>query len=374
MIEEIFISDFSNNLLFGHSHSFPFKSPAPKQAGTDSQAPLLTYPVSVHSGHKYSHLRVNDTILTVRFTDLDNFAATKYLVDLKLYLENRISHVTAATVKNSYFVLLELLRTPEIVFRPAPNGVAGFNESTLVDSSMFAASNVLVNMVQSIHSVRNMRDDVLHSRSYGEVFLDHVPVSSLKAVFQMPDNVQFKTPYPFEQHKIHGSSDNVVVISGKNVENRNILSFQVRNSALYFRLENGRSEHENGVRTYTFVSEYKGKFKFVEFRIPVGKRAYRAEAKASAGECNFDMKTGTVHWRLRDCLFGRESIRIAVCSLDEEVASGQKRSSISVDFRLEDAEDSPVRLVSCANIHRPSQKFWMRCTTQSQDYRFSGVN
>ncbi|ELA40729.1 uncharacterized protein VICG_02236, partial [Vittaforma corneae ATCC 50505] len=29
--------------------------------------------------------------------------------------------------------------------------------------------------------------------------------------------------------KIHGSSDNVVLISGKNVENRNILSFQVEN-------------------------------------------------------------------------------------------------------------------------------------------------
>ncbi|ELA40728.1 uncharacterized protein VICG_02234, partial [Vittaforma corneae ATCC 50505] len=122
------------------------------------------------------------------------------------------------------------------------------------------------------------------------------------------------------------------------------------------------------------VSEYRGKFKFVEFRIPVGRRAYRAEAKASAGECDFDMKTGTVHWRFRDCLFGRESIRIAVCSLDEEMASEQKRSSISVDFRLEDADDSPVRLVSCANILRPSQKFWMRCTTQSQDYRFAGVN
>lgn len=366
MIEEVFISDLSNNLLFGHSHSFPFKSPAPMQGGPHCP---LTYPASVHSGRRYSHLRVNDAVLTVRFTDLDSFSATRYLVDLKLYLEDKISKITAESVRSNYFALLELLKTPEIAFGAIHGGAKVFNENARISNSVF------VDIVQNIHCVQSVGGGVLRSRTYGEVFLDRTPVSSLKMVLHVPDGVEFKTPYPFEQQRAGNSPGSVVVVSGRSIENRNVLSFQIGSSPIsYFKLEAGGSESRRGgresVHTCTFTSEYKGRFKLVEFRIPVGGRAYKTEVRASGGEHEFDMKTGTVHWRFKDCLFGRESIKIAVLELDEEVADGPGTGSISVDFKLEDTEDSPVRLVSCTNALEPGQKFWMRCTTQSQSYVF----
>lgn len=348
MIKDIFISDESNNLLIGPTYNFPFIGVDTLVPGSDQKikpenfmAQAYSYPTGMVSGHKYSHLRINNVVLSIMFTDIDNFTATKFLVDLQRFLETKLPKITTETVKNNYFLLLDLLKSPETVILPSFHKPRIFNE------------NVFINIVQSINYVQNSENQVIKSKIFGEVFLDHSDVRSLKVSLQLQPGTSFKTPYPFVED---GSS---VIISGKALENRNILSFQRRDQPVHIKMEKSGN-------AYTFRSEEKTKFKFLEFKIPVGMNTYRVDVKISSGEYNFDMSTGMIYWRFNDAFFDKEEIKINLYSLSDEIST----DAIVANFKVEDSGNCPVKIDGCVNNLQPSQKFWARSTIQCQSYVF----
>lgn len=371
MIKEIFIADSLNNLLVGNSIFFE-KS---------------------RNSEKIKSLRINDIILSVCFTEIDPFTATRFLVDLKTAIEKRIFEISVESVKMNYFLILDLIKTPETVY--------------LFQKTKVFTGDVFINIVQRVQCVIKS-GKVLMNQSYGDVFLAEPSqieqylykiskqdkksgsIAGLKnnrlinpnqerkkevsselnnvksetetqsdeqivLKFEKRENIAFKTPYPFS------IKENMVEITANSLQNRNILSFGHKNETVYFKM----------TRTgdiYVFESNYPGKYKFIEFKIPLGPGAYRAEIKSTSGSQTFDRKTGEVSWRFTDKVFEKEKIKIKVESLEEETLKGncikEKKMPVRVDFKIEDS-DSLVKLVGCSS---KNLNLWMRSIIQCLNY------
>lgn len=336
MINEIFISDLSNNLLVGNSHTFPFNNTQ------------ITYPITFYKNQKYSHLKVNDVILSISFIDLDNFIATKFLLDLKYFLEQRLIEITTEAIKESYFMLLDLLKTPELIIN---------HKNTLFKTTALFPGNI-INLVQKISFIEDINGNIISNKTYGEIFLNQIGQSELKLEFLVPENVNFKTPYPFNFEA------KILTIFCKNLENKSLVSFNIKKNALvYFKL----TKEGNG---YTFNSEYKKMYKNIEFIIPVGNKVYRCDIKSSSGTYKFDLKTGSVHWRFNDYIFDKESIIITTFSIEDDILKEEIKEPILVNFELNETEKLPIELKSCTNLDERTESFWMKCITKGEDYRF----
>lgn len=276
--------------------------------------------------------------------------------------------ITTEVVKKNYFLLLEILKTPEAIFLQQQK-----------DALFQLNNNVFIDFVQNIHCViRN--GHVLLNKCYGDAFITEnsqldqylynfinlngtgdESVSSdgndrIEFVFKKGSEVQFKTPYP---HEDNGSK---VLITASELRNRSIMSFSFENTFIYFKV------NKKGSR-YTFVSEYKGKFKFIEIKIPLGCKTYAAKAKVSSGEFSFDQKNGVVYWRFKEKKFEKETIEIDAKWLDDEEPESK---ALQISFKI-DQENLPIELISCRNQSNKKQAFWTRRMTQSLRYEIQNI-
>jgi len=395
MIKEVFITDLSMNLILGSPrgvlHGLASSSSSDKLDGSsnlassdklDGSSNLASSPSPANqcspdklansaSSTNIASIQINDILLSALFSSLDSFTATKYLIDLHSHLLHFIPELTQASVRSHYFVLLEVLKSPEFIPR-----------RTLPGGSVF------IDVVLSVSSLSS-NGILIRNKTYGEVFMDSM-VSSLCMEVELKGGVRYKTPYMVcdsglgggyisgcnssscnssSSSSSNGGSDDPTTnsLSNRHItidvdepQNRNILSFTTAETPLYFTLNSTND-------LYTFKSAHPGRFKVIEFRIPVGPQAYDVECRATRGAHRFSLEEGAVYWRFTDTEFVQESIKLAVRSISEEVR--EARENVRVQFKTEEGE-TPVRVVGCSNRRQGKQKFWMRTTIQSKDYEF----
>lgn len=348
MIECIYIADTTKRVLFG---SHPLLSQYGYYLDKESRDQQIietaelackrepNYPITYGDGVRMAHLRVNDVILNVLYRHEDNFQASKYLLDLKLYLEDKLVEINIENVTGNYFMLLDILQTPDFISKP---------------SKFVLKEHVFVDIVENIHCTV-IGDCVVSNSSHGEVFLDQNPSGTVAVTLEKSEPLMLKSIYRLTE------SENKATLSCVDPESRSLLSFFRRESpVVYFRMK-------RTVNLITFESEYLGEYRFIEFIIPVGMNAYQVDSSVSGGECEFNLKTGKVHWRFKDTQFKKATVKLNVSSIEEESIT----EPITVNFRIENSENCALQLTKAENAGFPEQKFWVRSTIQSGHYELN---
>lgn len=332
MIWNVFISDISNNPILG----LPLKSP-------------------INSSYKISSLRINDILISAVFSSLDSFSISKYLADLLSHLQTVVPILCLKSVKENYFILLDILKSPEFIF---DGGIFNINENIFTNSDIFINTVEVVNRINNSITDNSITDNSITDNSitnnsitnnsidkiFGEIFINNLP-ECINFLSNIKEGTKYKSPYPLF---INGNSLSIKI---QNPLNRNILSF-------YYNIFPYFSFYKSGEK-FTFKSSYFGKFKFIEFKIPVNKNVY---AEITRGEHKYSLEEGIIYWKFKNTEFKEESIKI--------IGENNKISrNIRVEFRIEEGETA-VKIIGCSNGKNTSQKFWLRQTIQSGDYEF----
>lgn len=332
MIQEIFITDLACNVLYGSPRLFPASADL-ERAGSGV---WHGYPVETVGNRRLSRLRVNDVVLAILYTAIDNFTASRFLQDLKSLIERRISRIDSKSVRKNYFTLLELLQNVSSVF---PNPIVHDTAAST------RRENVYIDVVENIHTVIGEDGEVLKNCIHGEILSDG---SDFKLLLE-GNGAVFKTL--FEK-----TPSGVEVSCGNDLR----ICFVVRNCPeVLFRMI--RQEH-----VYTLESTFKGQFRHIEVAIPVGKSSYSTRILQSTGTSDFDMESGVVRWRISHQSFTKETIKVHAMALEEEADT----RPIMVAFRIEDPQDTSVRIKGCKETGGSSRSFWARHIIQSGHYEF----
>lgn len=343
------------------------------------------------SEDKICRIKVNDTYFYALYSQIDRFSAVKFLSLLKKSILNEI---TEKNIKRHYFSLIELIKSPEMIWN---KGTSNKNKG-----------DIFVDIIQTIlPSDKNNKNTV-----YGSILLNRCP-PSFKITFKKDPSVSFRSTYPFKE-----SNDNTLILTGnsncnnkcsnkfnnkcngcsnccnsisssntnsntnlngsvninlntkiinqvinQNVCSNHLLDFNYSNSVIYFTVNRtGNKITIQGNPNQNFKYQ---KFKFILFKIPVGKDVYKVERTVSGGDCKFSLEEGLVYWKFEDCVFKKEHLKMDLLKL-QDFPRDETREKIKVDFQIENDDSLPLKILNCVGLNE--EKFWMKTTTICKDY------
>lgn len=331
MIHEIFITDLSYKVLYGNPRVFAQNFDVEKLGVFDEIPPVL-----MCKDKKMSNMRINDVILFAYYCSIDAFTISKYLFDLKLGLESRISCLNAQSIKDNYFIILKHIHDYDLAI---PNRLA----SSALPVNIIGTENVYIDVIQEIHTLIASDGSIIKNDIHGKILHSD---SNFKMEVES-SSCRFKND--------HKKKDNLfeIICDKKDPIPYYCNSF---NQAIF------KMHKVGGV--YTFESNFKEKFEFVEFIIPVGKNTYSVDAKSSTGNPEFDMKNGCVKWRFQNKHFTKETIKISKRSLEEE----DVYDSIIVNFLAEPTTAHDMTVKKCNHLEKHDKKYWVKYILKSGYY------
>lgn len=306
MIHDIFICNLECRLLYGDNRTF--------------QKPD-NYPV-IDLGDKRIHtLKVNDIILSILYSQIDNFAALQFLRDLKRFIEKRINEITEKTVEDNYFVLVNLLQNVSEI------GLALETENKSED--------VYIDITYTINALLSKKNEIIQNYIQGE----------------MKANIK--------GFKIHTSSDYAISSSvGNGIVYISPVKFSNFNfQKLMFKLHKNENE-------YTFECGCKEVFKHLEICIPIGKTAFSTKITKTNGKAEFDIQAGVVRWTFHDFRFNKEIITIIPQKYEEEI----EYRSIFINFCVDEISDINIKIESCEMLDKSQKRFWVKNQVKSGNY------
>lgn len=327
MIHDIFITDLSYKILYGNPRAFPVDIDGKAVAKLEEN-----YPVQNLGDKKLSNLKVNDVILSVYYSNTDTFSISKFLLDLKNGLENKISALNTKSVKSNYFIILKYLSDTDLTSVVSPKNFP-----------ILGTDNVYIDVIQKVHTLIGTDGRVIKNEVHGEIIHSD---SNFKMVVES-EKGHFKGDFENIQGKIEISTSTTNPIT----------FYQANFDCVLFRMTRVGD-------IYTFESDWKGKFGSIEFIIPVGKSAYSAETKHNSGISEFDLKNGLVRWKFTNVIFAKEAIKILPRLLQPE----KIQDSILINFNIEDIASKDVKIKSCHSFDNANKKYWVKYILQSGHY------
>ncbi|KAI4291055.1 AP-1 complex subunit mu [Pancytospora philotis] len=330
MIHEVFITDACHKVLYGDIAKYPVQP---------------VYPLHTLVGQHLSQLRVNDVVLGVLHSGMDNFAAAKYLHDLRQHIERKILALNKKSVKENYFLLLELLQGGGAIHKP--------KEGPLLPIPR--PDSVYIDVVEVVHAIVDSEGRTLKNSIFGSVIMDRtVDVTAEMALVN-----HRKRPLAIKtNHALSCTDDGAVVVGACREGPAPFLTYSLSNagSALI------RLKRANNM--YTFTCDKKLKFKFLTFRVPVPTTAYATKLQYRSGMAEFNMEQSYVEWRFTDCEFTEESIVIERSVVEPTVDDRPVR----VCFSIPEWTESGLRVKKCSPTEAATTKFWITYTTQDGCY------
>lgn len=328
MIEQIFISDDSNKILYGNQKLLP---------------EILQYPLHIENDKRISQLKINDVILSILYCNYDNFTSAKILQDLKLFLESKILKIDSKTVKENYFLISELL-----------NNINSILISQSFDKErILPDNNAYIDIVEKIHAVIESDGNVIKNCLFGNVICSSGTITQLKTIITKSKKYEMimSSKYNFKDHL-----NRIELEASKLNQDPVILSYSILNlnhPIISFK--------KNTKNCYTFICNPNIKFKNLLIKIPFCNSTYAAEIKSSAGTFHFDINSSLVVWEFKDFNFSSESIEIEpkFLTLDDF------KFPIQIEFTISEYLESGICIESS---NAGNTQFWAHCTTQSGHY------
>lgn len=310
MIHDIFITTFNDKLLYGNNKTYPLNS---------------EYPLSIYENKKLHKLIVNDVILSILYSQIDNFSALKFLNDLKKFLESKNIEINENSIKNNYFEILSYLQN--------------IAEIGIYSEKSSNSEDVYIDIYYKIHTLLDNKNNSLQNYVYGDI------ISNVKN-FKMKANSEYE----------------IKIINESKNENEIVYNDSIKFNNLHFeRIMFIMNKKDN---TFIFESEYKGTIKNLEIKIPIGKTAYQAKIDKSNGKAVFDLENGIVKWTFSNYKFQKESITLNVKKYEQE----EEFRSIMINFTIEDETDFGIKIQSCEMIDKSFKRFWVKNTVCSGHY------
>ncbi|KAL6121957.1 hypothetical protein NUSPORA_01066 [Nucleospora cyclopteri] len=341
MIEEVFISNSSNNLVFGDFSKFPLNK--------------LDYPMAQVFSKRICQLKVNDVILSILYRDMDNFMATKQLLNIKNCLIYNNIEITEKSVINNYFLILRLLDQPNLIFDQKK------------DNFSLKTDNFYLDVVEEFHSIIRYSEllnttDVIKNSIYGEVIYKDSREIDIKIKLEPCVNF-YRSSYlqqcNKEEIKLPSFSDqNQILNCSYKKGNKTILSYNVHS------LEKPFINLSKNKNMFKFYTADQVKFKTLRIRIPVQETTFAAQIESRNGVAELDTKNSYVEWKFNSYEFKEESILIIPSVLEK---STDKRS-ILIDFLIENRNETYAKIVESKAVHNKSAKIWVKYFTQAGRY------
>jgi hypothetical protein len=234
MIQDIFVSTLSNQIIFGNGSKYPEVS---------------KYPIENIGDKTICQLKVNDIILSIVFSHIHSFCASKFLLDLSVLIKSKINILNSESVSKYYFILLELSQNPEIVFEtPTPKQIQ---------------SGINLDIVEDVYTVISKNGIVLKTKISGNILINYknfqeslLKDNMLKVRLNIDDIISYNSPYECIEDLCSVEVVNSVI------NHPSLISYSSFFKHTLFRLKKVNS-------SYTFFSDCNLKFSFIKIMIPV---------------------------------------------------------------------------------------------------------
>lgn len=314
MIHEVFITNTSQKLLYGNHKNFEMTE---------------NYPIDDLGSRKLAKLKINDVILIILFSQIDNFTASKFLADLKCYLESKNLILSNESIASNYFLFLNALQDLEMV------GLRDISNNS---------TNVYIDIYYNVHTLIYNGKPIIN-KIFGEIVSDHTEFTiNLDTPFEISDSAKIAN-----YHEIN--------------YNEKIKFYEDSFKTVFFNVT-----REDDL--FIFESEFKDVFKEIEISIPIGPQALIYKMELSTGKANFQLKSGIVVWKIKNSKFSRETIKI----ISDNNIQEEDRRSILVNFKIENSVGLGIKVRSCQNNNGGGNKnFWVKHIVRSGNYEIRQI-
>lgn len=327
MIHEVFILDDTKKILFGNPRLYP-ENPS--------------YPIHETPEGRLCQLRIKDIILSILYSQFDNFTATKILLDLKFQIQSKLVEIDSKSVKDNYFFLTEMLQSINSIHLSKSKDI---NK----DKIPLSDNNVYIDVVESVRTIISPDNKVINNSIFGHVISTQGDIEKVKILISKPKNFKIITS---TSYKIKDNL-NTIELSGENIpSNTSIMSYIIHDVKTPILTVNKTGS------AYIFTCNPRLTFKSLKIRIPIGSSIFDADIQTSVGTARFDIDEGEVVWSFKNFFFNTESITIdAKGSRNEEFLK-----PIKIDLNISEWIETGLRIESCKT---EAKKIWVHYSTQS---------
>lgn len=325
MIEEIFVVDNYDKVLYGDPLRFPLHA---------------AYPVHEIDGLQLMQMRVNDVRIAVLYSFTDSFSLLNYMKRLKSRLERRLGSVNARSILDNYFLLFELLNKKEgVVFEK--------REKNLIPS--ISSNNAYLDVVECSNVVME-GGKIIVNRTTGNCYLDtsFADNRALKLIVKGPSTCS----------KIVYKSNGIISekLNGMEVKVR---SGNVRAAAFGYWIQDGVEPLVEVKRVeggYMAICAKHVVFEYLEICFPVPPMASKVVRSHASGEGIYDEKENVFRWIFRNMVLRREVIDYRV----ELFERCEDLRPITVKFHVKEASRAGVRIERAECVGDSETHFWIR--------------
>lgn len=323
MIEEIFVVDEKDRVLFGDPARYP--------RGAE-------YPVHCAHGLEMVQIRMNDVRIGVLYGLLDRFSMLTYLNGLRRRLERRLGEISSRSVQDNYFLLFGLLNKRE-------GAVTEKEEWGLIPA--LGGNNAYVDVVEHVNAIVDGGKIVMNRRAGSCI---------LNSELEEERTVRIVAKNPTTVDRIEYKSDGAVSEELNGVDVR-IKRRRARGELFQYWIEGGGElpvEVERTEKGYVVSCRKEMRFEFLEIRLPVARTASKVVRRHGAGRSEYDEKGNVLRWMFENETVRREAIecRVDVFSECEDLRS--------VEVRFCVREGGMMEIVQAECVDSPGMDFWIR--------------
>ncbi|ORD94478.1 hypothetical protein ECANGB1_683 [Enterospora canceri] len=324
MITEIFITSKGGQLLYGNVEKY-------------SEMCEIDFN-SMKTPTRLSTLAVNDCIMYILYHSMDNFMASKALLNIKEHLKNSGLEISRNSLNENYFKFITELYHPSLIRD---------HKKTYI---RIKTDNIYIDVVEQYQTVIK-NNQVLKNSLFGEIL--YKDNREIKVEFTVPNHVDVvKT-----DHAVQLLEANKHQLYYKN-GSRTLASYFINN------VNEPLITLSKTNNLYKFTATKPVKFKTIRIRIPVPETAYDSKTEARNGEHRLNTETSYVEWRFTNYLFTEELIRVEPIVL--EIARDTR--SILIDFVIENYADASANITRSELVFNQEAKIWVKYFTQASHY------
>ncbi|EOB15421.1 clathrin coat assembly protein [Nosema bombycis CQ1] len=342
MIEEIFITQ-KDVVLLGNPKEYPARP---------------SYPTHVVGDRQLTQYKRNDVNISALYTNLDVFYVLEYLEDLCREIENHTSALTAKTISDYYFKILEIKNNFQYGPKTKENTVFDLIQSNDVYVDVIETFNVVIRneKVQQRNIIMDSPDvQITNSQSIDSVLKNEI----VGYIFVKPNFIDSKT------FKLILNKNNFDFISEKKVTkkfNKIEVEMDIANETMeVFRyLTKSRNpppvdlHKENGI--YKLKTRDDVIFDHLEIKIPVPQNIKKLKIKNSKGTVLHDEMISVVKWTFKNEKVVRADLSLEIEAFVEEECSNE----LNVKFCISKSNNNHMKIEKAVCLGNPSVKVWIK--------------
>lgn len=287
-------------------------------------------------------------MISILYRNIDNFLASKYLLNIKNHLKSQGLQLTKESVENNYFLFLNALYYPNLITDKLNNKIK------------LKTDNIYIDVIEQCTTIIK-NNKIIKNDMYGEI------------IYKDDRQISMDVTLP-------GSIENIMSIhkiklldyKDFTVENHKILQINYIKGKQTLLMYNRRNIEEQILFLerkddfYTFTTKTDVIFKTIRIKIPVPNTSYNVKIKSKIGTAELNRKEMVVEWKATNISILDETIYVS----PEMFERVEDLRPITVDFVIDNYKNSIARINRCEAIFNGDARIWVKYLTQAKIYEF----